>query len=75
MRWREKYINLLVEMARSGVEWKDLEHATGKSRTSIYYKRLGTVEWNLEEMMAIQKFLKEKTGKEFPLDYLFKAEF
>lgn len=75
MKNGEKFINLFMEMTRAGIEWKDLEHATGKSRTSIYYKRLGTVEWKLEEMMAIQKFLKEKTGKEFPLDYLFKAEF
>lgn len=75
MKNGEKFINLFMEMTRAGIEWKDLEEVIGKTRTTIYMKKSGKVDWTLQEMLDIQEYLNMQTGKTFSLDYLFEAEF
>lgn len=66
------YLNLAAELLKNRHTIGDLAEYIGKSMPTLYAKVKGKSEFTLSEMEKIQAFFKEKDGKPFTLDYLFK---
>lgn len=67
--------NLKSELARSNVNSYMLAQVIHKTRQSVYSKMKNESEWNLNEMLEIQLYLKERKPERaelLTLDYLFK---
>ena len=66
------YLNLTAELIKHRHTLIDISDYIGKSLPTLYAKLKGKSEFTLAEMEKIQAFFKEKDGKPFTLDYLFK---
>ena len=67
--------NLKSELTRANVSSYMLAQAIHKTRQSVYSKMRNESEWNLNEMLAIQSYLKDRKPERaelLTLDYLFK---
>lgn len=64
--------NLLAEMARAGFTNKALAEKADVGEVAFGNKIKGKTEWQLKEMLAIQKILNEELNATYSLDYLFK---
>lgn len=64
--------NLLAEMARAGFTNKALAEKVDVGEVAFGNKIKGKTEWQLKEMLAIQKILNEELNATYSLDYLFK---
>lgn len=67
------YRNLMAEMARAGIMYKEMAEKLGIRESTYSFKVNGKVDWKLKEMLAVQKVLNEKLGTCYTLDYLFKV--
>lgn len=63
--------NLMAEMARADINNKEMAEKIGIGETAYGRKLKGTNDWNVSEMIAIQKILNEELGTSYTLDYLF----
>jgi lambda repressor-like predicted transcriptional regulator len=69
------YLNLKAELARAGLNYKDLSKATGIKYDTLVNKLNGKSDFARSEMFAIKKALsKNKEAKSFALEYLFATE-
>lgn len=68
------YSNLRAEMSRYGVSVSDLAKACDIAPTTLYSRLKGTLEFRLNDMEKIKKYLDSVSGKEFALEYLFSRE-
>lgn len=66
------FLNLEAELVRAKITKSDLAATIGISGGAMSSKITGKTEFNLEEMLAIQKRIESVTKQEFTLDYLFK---
>ncbi len=66
-----KYPNLRAEMARQGVSVSDLAEYMGMTHQNLYNKLSGRVVFTEKDIKAIQKYLSDKEGVTYTLDYLF----
>ena len=67
--------NLKSELARADVNSYMIAQVIHKTRQSVYAKLKNENEWNLNEMLEIQSYLKERKPERaelLTLDYLFK---
>lgn len=68
------YSNLRAEMARYGVSVANLAKACDIAQTTLYSRLKGTLEFRLNDMEKIKKYIDSVSGKEFTLEYLFNRE-
>ena len=64
--------NLIAEMARAGLLYKEMAEKIGIGEVAYSNKIKGITDWKVTEMVAIQKIINEKLGTSYTLDYLFK---
>ncbi len=66
------YPNLVAEMARQGLTVTKLAKMLGMSRTNLYNKLYGIINFTLKDITAIQEILKvADSNGDYTLDYLF----
>lgn len=68
------YYNLVKELEKRKISNTKLAENIGMSISTFSLKMTGHFDFKLKEMLVIQKYLKEKTGEDFTLDYLFAKE-
>lgn len=70
---KKPYPNINAELARAGLTAATLAEYMGMTSQNIYNKLNGKTAFSLKDMETIKEYLKEKTGSDFTLDYLFKS--
>ena len=66
------FFNLEAELLRAKINKSELAAMIGISTGSTSSKFTGKTEFNLSEMLIIQKRLEDISEQKFTLDYLFK---
>lgn len=67
------YPNLRAELARNGLNIKDLAEKLGMTHQNAYNKINGKIVFNEKDMRTIQEYLKAVSGNTYTLDYLFES--
>lgn len=70
---KKPYPNIYAELARAGLTTATLSEYMGMTRQNVSNKLNGKTTFSLKDMETIKEYLKEKTGNDFSLDYLFKS--
>ena len=66
-----KYSNVKGRFIEFDIEVKDVAKELGISKTSLYAKLNGKVDWRLDECQGIVNMLNERANGAFTLDSLF----
>ena len=65
------YPNLEAELARGGIDKKELAKVIGKSKNTLYSRLNGKTELTLSEARIIKAYVERKTGRIFQFTRLF----
>lgn len=65
------YPNLEAELARAGIDKKELAKVIGKSKNTLYSRLNGKTELTLSEARIIKAYVERKTGRIFQFTRLF----
>ena len=69
-----RFNNLEAEIKRIGLSVENVASELSFERATFYNRLNGKTKWTLGDMLRVQNFVNKKTGQQFSLDYLFKAE-
>jgi plasmid maintenance system antidote protein VapI len=65
------YPNLEAELARAGIDKKEIAKVIGKSKNTIYSRLNGKTELTLSEARIIKAYLERRTGRVLQFTRLF----
>jgi len=65
------YPNLEAELARAGIDKKELANVIGKSKNTLYSRLNGKTELTLSEARIIRAYLEKRTNKPMYFNRLF----
>ena len=60
-----------AEFTRMGLSVEEVGKELGFAKVVLYNRLNGRTSWTLNDMLKVQKFINDRTGSHYTLDYLF----